>query len=168
MQVLESPVLLKTSSICRWGLFLHSSLFPCRTRLLVQRWSLVELKFRNFHYFFIFVLAVFCMQHTLLNPCTYLCSCIFQNNICIRNKILWSGFFGAVAEFAHMEGNHKVETLATIIFQAGRKAIKSNIGHNCLIDVSLQHPSQDGLLRSSYRALLSLRFVDNLTNDNKN
>ena len=89
-------------------------------------------------------------------------------SVCVRNKILRSGFLGAITKFAHMERHHKVEALATIIFEAGRKAMKSNIGHHCLIDVPLQHPSQDGLLRSKCRALLSFRFVDKLTNDNKN
>ena len=67
-----------------------------------------------------------------------------------------------------MERHHKVEALASILLEADGKAMKANIGHHCLIDVSLQHPSQDGLLRSKCRTLLRLCFIDNLTNGNTN
>ena len=128
------------------------------------------LKFRNCYYFFIFDLAVFCMEKNLVKFHALTSVYVFSEviSVCVWNKILRSGFLGAIAEFAHVERHHKVEALASIILEADRKAMKSNIGHHCLIDVSSQHPSQDGLLRSNCRAPLSLRFVDNLRNDNKN
>ena len=82
-----------------------------------------------------------------------------------RNEIFRFGFFGSIIKLTHMRGNNKIEALTTIIFATTWQTMKANIGQQCFIDVSLQHPSADGPFK---RALLTYRFISNMTNRQNN
>ena len=81
------------------------------------------------------------------------------------DEILGSCFLCSVVELASEERDYPVEALASIIFVTGKHACVWKICLHCLIDVSAQHPAQDGCLGSPARALLSLCSVKDLTHN---
>ena len=65
-------------------------------------------------------------------------------SVWIGNKILRSGFFGSITEFAHVGRDNPIETLASLVLTTDQYAFKPEISHRCPVHMSLQFPAEDG------------------------